>query len=66
MLGYCRNFPSYRSHLQALGMRMGIKAWSDDYKEMLTEQDARETILVGAGRSPGVIRKPAADLVSVA
>ena len=69
MLEYCLNFPSYRHHLQALGMRMGIKAWSDDYREMLREGDdlvARETTSPGAGRFPAIIRKPAAGLVSIA
>ena len=63
MLGYCHNFPSYRHHLQALGTRMGIKAWSDDYKEMLREQV--QVAPGGAGRSPDVIKKPAAGQVSV-
>ena len=64
MLGYCHKFPGYRHHLQALGMRMGIKAWSDDYKEMLLKggDSVEET---SRGRLPAVTGKAATHTVSV-
>lgn len=68
MLSYCQNFPRHRRHLQALGMRLGIKTWSDNFMEMLQEggDKTEMTASGGGGRFPAVVRKLTAGLVSVA
>ncbi len=57
LLSYCR-IPSERLFLQSLGMVIGIKAWCDDFKTMLSQDEEscyKHTKKLPSGSAPKTV-----------